>query len=514
MATTTSDQQASNGKSTATDHELVVENPATGEVVATLEAATPEQVAEMAARARRAQPAWQAEGFAARGRILSRFQKWMCDHAERIIDTEMSESGKTREDVTIELSLVIAASGFWAKNGPKYLKDEKVKTSSPFLLGRKTLVRYEPVGVAAIIGPWNYPLANNIGDVFPALVAGNTVLLKPSSVTPLSSLLMGEGLRECGIPDDVFGVVVGRGAIGETMIDHADFVMFTGSTETGKTVMARAANTVTPVSLELGGKDPMIVCADADIERAANAAVFWSMQNAGQTCISVERLYVEEPIHDRFVEMVAERARRLRQGVPGGYGSIEVGSFINPPQIDIVEAHVKDAVAKGAKVLSGGNRVQGEGTFYEPTVLANVDHSMECMTEETFGPTLPIMKVKDTDEAIRLANDSPYGLQASVFTKDMAKGEAIARRLQAGAVVVNDCVANYMALEAPMGGWKSSGMGVRHGPEGIRKYTHRQTILLSPFVMKKDLYMFPYGKRRSAFLLKLTKFLYGRGDRG
>jgi acyl-CoA reductase-like NAD-dependent aldehyde dehydrogenase len=278
--------------------------------------------------------------------------------------------------------------------------------------------------------------------------------------------------------------------------------------------MARAAKTLTPVSLELGGKDPMIVCADADIDRAANAAVFWAMQNAGQTCISVERCYVEEPIHDTFVQMVAERARELRQGVPAGYGSVEVGSFINPPQIDIVEAHVKDAVSKGAQVLSGGKRVDGPGSFFEPTVLANVDHTMSCMTEETFGPTLPVMKVKDMDEAVRLANDSPYGLQASVFTKDMAKGEAIARRLEAGAVVVNDCVANYMALEAPMGGWKTSGIGVRHGPAGIRKYCKTQTILLSKFVMKRDLYMFPYGKRTSELLLKVMKFLYGRGDRG
>jgi acyl-CoA reductase-like NAD-dependent aldehyde dehydrogenase len=511
MATTVETQ--ANGK-LDTEDSIAVENPATGEVVATLKAATPEDVAAMAARARQAQPAWKELGFAERGKILRRFQKWMTDNADRILDTEMSESGKTREDCVLEFSIVVASAGFWPKSGPKYLADEKVKTSSPFLLGRKVIVRYEPVGVAAIIGPWNYPLANNIGDVFPALMAGNTVILKPSSVTPLSSLLMAEGLTAAGLPPDVFQVLVGRGAIGETLIDHADFVMFTGSTETGKGVMARAAKTLTPVSLELGGKDPMIVCADADIERAANSAVFWSMQNAGQTCISIERCYVEEAIHDRFVDMVAQRARALRQGVPGGFGSVDVGSFINPPQIEIVDAHVKDAVSKGARVLSGGHRVEGEGTFFEPTVLADVDHSMECMTEETFGPTLPIMKVRDADEAVRLANDSPYGLQASVFTKDIAKGEAIARKLEAGAVVVNDCVANYSALEAPMGGWKTSGMGVRHGPEGIRKYTHRQTILLSRFVMKKDLYMFPYKKGSSEFLLKLIKFLYGRGDRG
>jgi acyl-CoA reductase-like NAD-dependent aldehyde dehydrogenase len=345
----------------------------------------------MVARARRAQPAWHALGFAGRGKVLRRMQKWLLDNTDRIAETEMSESGKTREDCLLELTIPVTGFGFWAKQAPKYLADEKIKVSSPFLLGRKVIVRYEPVGVVGIIGPWNYPLANNIGDVIPALAAGNTVVLKPSSVTPLSSLLMEEGLKECGIPDDVFQVIVGRGPLGSDLIDHVDSVMFTGSTEIGHTVMERAAKTLTPVSLELGGKDPMIVLADADLERAANSAVFWSMQNAGQTCISVERVYVEEPIHDQFVDLVSEKVRNLRQGVAGDYGTVDVGSFINPPQADIVEAHVNDAVKKGARVLAGGKRVQGEGTFFEPTVLADVDHSMSCMTEETFGPTLPIM---------------------------------------------------------------------------------------------------------------------------
>jgi acyl-CoA reductase-like NAD-dependent aldehyde dehydrogenase len=492
---------------------IAVENPATGETVATLKACTPEQVAEMVARARKAQPAWHALGFNERGKILKRAQKWLLDNVERVVETEMSESGKTREDIVLELGIPVAAFGFWAKTAPKYLADEKVKVSSPFLLGRKVVVRYEPIGVAGIIGPWNYPLANNIGDVIPALAAGNTVLLKPSSVTPLTSLLMEECLRECGIPDDVFQVIVGRGSIGEVLIDHVDVVMFTGSTEVGRTVMERAAKTLTPVALELGGKDPMIVLSDADLERAANAAVFWSMQNAGQTCISVERAYVEEPIHDQFVSLVGERVKELRQGVPGEFGSTDVGSFINPPQAEIVEAHVKDAVDKGATLLAGGHRGNGPGSFFEPTVLTGVDHSMAAMTEETFGPTLPIMKVRDEHEAIKMANDSPYGLQASVFTKDMSRADRVARQLECGAVVVNDSVANYMALEAPMGGWKSSGIGVRHGAQGIRKYTHPQTIVFTRFAMKKDLYMFPYTKRRSEFLLKLLRFLYGRGSR-
>jgi acyl-CoA reductase-like NAD-dependent aldehyde dehydrogenase len=339
------------------------------------------------------------------------------------------------------------------------------------------------------------------------------VILKPSSVTPLSSLLMEDALRACGMPDGVFQIAVGRGGLGENLIDLVDFLMFTGSTETGRRVMERAAKTLTPVSLELGGKDPMIVLSDADIERAANAALFWAMQNAGQTCISVERVYVEETIYDEFVQRVAEKTSALRQGVPHGFGSVDVGSFINPPQARTVEAHVQEAVSKGARVLSGGHRVHGEGSFFQPTALANVDHSMACMTEETFGPTLPIMKVSDAEEAVCLANDSPYGLQASIFTRDIARGEAVARKVQAGAVVVNDCGANYLALEAPMGGWKSSGIGVRHGPEGIRKYTRRQTIVLTRFAPKKDLYMFPYSRLRSVLLLNILKLLYGRGGR-
>jgi len=511
MATTT--EHHTDGASDLKDA-IVVENPATGQTIATLPACTEEQLTEMAERARRAQPGWEALGFAGRGKVLRRMQKWVLDNAERFLDTLVSETGKTREDAMLaELGYAANAFGFWAKHAPKYLADEKVKTSNPLLLGRKLIVRYEPVGLVGVIGPWNYPFTNTIGDAIPALAAGNAVIAKPSSVTPLTSLLIEEGFKACGIPDDVFQVAVARGSLGNVLIDLVDSVMFTGSTETGKLVMERASKTLTPVSLELGGKDPMLVLADADVERAANAALFWAMQNGGQTCISVERVYVEAPIYDEFTDRVSNKARALRQGVPGDFGTVDVGSFINPPQIEIVEEHVKDAVAKGAQVIAGGHRGTGQGSFYEPTVLKDVDHTMECMREETFGPTLPIMKVTDVEEAIRLANDTPYGLQASVYTKDLAKGEAVARRIEAGAVVVNDSNANYIALEAPMGGWKTSGLGVRHGPEGIRKYAHRQTILLTRFAPKKDPFMFPYKAGTSRLLLGVLRLIYGRGRR-
>ena len=367
------------------------------------------------------------------------------------------------------------------------------------------MVRHAPVGVVGVIGPWNYPLTNSFGDCIPALAAGNACVLKPASLTPLTSLLMAEGLRECAFPEDVFIVAPGSGEIGGELIDHVHFVQFTGSTEVGKKVMARAAKTLTPVGLELGGKDPMIVLSDADLERAANAAVHYSMQNGGQTCISVERVYVEEPVYADFVDRVERKLRGLRHGAPGGPGAIDVGAVTSPPQVDLIDSHVQDAVGKGAQAPVGGKRGQGPGDFYEPTLLLDVDHSMECMTEETFGPTLPVMKVADAEEAVRLANDSPYGLQASIWTRDAAKGERLARMIEAGVCCVNDAQVNYLALELPMGGWKQSGLGARHGADGIRKYTRQQAILVT--------HMLPYRSRTTKLLASLLKLVYGRGKR-
>jgi acyl-CoA reductase-like NAD-dependent aldehyde dehydrogenase len=491
---------------------IEVENPATGQVIASVPIVPPEEVASVAERARRAQPGWAALGFDGRAAVMRRCQKWISDNADRVIETIMSETGKAYEEALVaEIGYAEAAFRFWSKSAEKYLAEERIKSASPFVKGRKLIVRYEPLGLVGVIGPWNYPLTNSFGDCIPALMAGNAVLLKPSEVTPLTSMLMGEALRECGLPDDVYTVLPGYGETAQALIDEVDFVMFTGSTATGKKVMERAAQTLTPVSLELGGKDPMIVCADASLERAANAAVHYSMQNAGQTCTSTERVYVEEPIYDEFVRLVTDRARELRQSAPGGPGSVDLGAVISPPQADIVERHVKDAVERGARVLVGGERRDDHGHFFEPTVIVDVDHSMACMREETFGPTVPIMKVRDVDEAVRLANDTPYGLQASVWTKDADKGERLARRIEAGTVTVNDAQVNYVALELPMGGWKESGLGTRHGADGIRKYTKKQSVLVTKFApMKKDLHMLPYSAKRTRFLQRLFKLVYGR----
>jgi len=425
-------------------------------------------------------------------------------------ETICRETGKTDDDAQLEIAVALQSFKFWSKRSATYLREERFRTWAPMVLGRKVTVRYEPYGLVGVIGPWNYPLVNAFCDCVPALMAGNAVLLKPSEVTPLTALLTAEMLAESGLPSGVFTVVNGARETGEAVVDAVDYVMFTGSTATGRAVMERAAKTVTPVSLELGGKDAMIVCADANLERAANAAAFSALCNSGQVCISVERIYVEDAIYDRFVERVAQIVSGLRQGEAAGPGTVEVGAITHPPQIDIVERHVQDAVAKGARALTGGHRRPGPGRFFEPTVLADVDHTMSCMTEETFGPTIPIMRVADVDEAVRLANDSSYGLQGSVFTRSRSKGEAIARRLQCGAVCVNDALVNYMVFDAPMGGWKTSGIGSRHGATGIRKYAHTQTIVGSGPQLKRDVHHFPYKPSTSKLLASFVRRLYGR----
>jgi acyl-CoA reductase-like NAD-dependent aldehyde dehydrogenase len=493
--------------------DIEVDNPATGEIIGSVPNVGSAQLAEMAARGRAAQPAWEALGFDGRAEIFGRCQKWLLENQERVIESVVKETGKAYEDgLLAEIAYTAGAFKHWSKVAPDYLADERIRTSSPFVKGRKLVVRHAPVGLVGVIGPWNFPVTNSFGDCIPAMAAGNSVILKPSEVTPLTSLLIAEGMRACGIPEGVFQVATGDGETGSNLIDLVDFIMFTGSTRTGRKVAVKAAENLIPYGLELGGKDPMIVLADADVERAANYAAFYAMNNAGQVCISVERVYVEAPIYDEFVQKVTEKVRTLRQEAPTGPGTTDVGAVIFGPQIDIVENHVNDAVDKGAKVLVGGKAHRDGGRFFEPTVLVDVDHSMTCMTEETFGPTIPIMKVDSIDEAIRLANDSPYGLQASVFSKDTDKAEAVARQIEAGAVCVNDCQINYTALELPMGGWKTSGVGVRHGSAGIRKYTKSQTILVTKLALgKQDLHMHPYTAKRTKLFTRMIGFIYGRG---
>jgi acyl-CoA reductase-like NAD-dependent aldehyde dehydrogenase len=302
--------------------------------------------------------------------------------------------------------------------------------------------------------------------------------------------------------------MTGRGDAAEALIDAADMIMFTGSTETGKRVMARAAMTLTPVSLELGGKDPMIVLADADLEHAAGYAIQYGMCNAGQTCLGIERVYAEAEIYEELTELLRDKAMQLRVGPPGDHGTIDVGSLTTDEQAEIVERHLRDAVAKGARVIAGGRR---NGRFFEPTVLVDVDHTMQCMRDETFGPTLAVMRVSGAEEAVRLANDSPYGLAACVFGRDRKRAEQVARRLHAGSVSVNDALTHYGIQELPMGGWKQSGIGSRHGADGISKYCRRQSVTVSTSAVVPNVHFFPNTPSASRILQYTVKLLYGRG---
>lgn len=346
--------------------------------------------------------------------------------------------------------------------------------------------------------------------MIPALMAGNAVILKPSEVTPLTSRLVVEAWNDGILPADVLMVATGGGDTGAALVDHVDMVTFTGSTATGRKVAARAGERLIPCSLELGGKDPMIVCADADIERAANAAATYGFLNSGQICMSVERVYVEEPVYDEFIHQLVDKVGRLRMQGGAGPGDSDIGSMTFPPQMEVVERHVADAVSKGATILTGGRRSAQPGLYYEPTVLVDVDHSMACMRDETFGPTLPVMKVKDVDEAIALANDSNYGLSSSLYTKDRVRGRRLARRLKAGNTAINDGLLHLVHRGVPFGGSGDSGVGSRHGRDGIVKFTEPHTIMTNWLPLKSDLGWLPNKAGVTRIAERALSALYGR----
>ena len=469
----------------------------------------------MVERARAAQTGWQALGFEGRAKVLRRTQKWVLDNSDRFLDTLVAETGKTREDAVLaELGYAAGAFGFWAKNASKYLADEKIKPRSPFLLGRKVFVRYEAVGVVGVIGPWNYPFTKGVGDAIPALAAGNAVIDKPSSVTPLTALLMEEGLRECGLPDDVFQVLVGRGPIGLTLIDQVDIVMFTGSTETGKKVMERAAKTLTPVSLELGGKDPMIVLADADLERAANAAVFWSMQNSGQTCISVERVYVEEPIYDEFVAL---RGRARAGAAPGRARRLRVGRrrLVHQSAADRDRARRTSRTrSRRARACSRAAPATGDGRVLRahrarrrrPHDGVHDRGDVRADAADHEGPPTPTRR-----SGWRTTRRTACRRRSSPRTSPRARRWRA--RIEAGAVVVNDCERQLHRARGADGRLEDVGPGRPPRRRRDPQVHRRQTIVLTRFAMKKDLYFFPYKAGKSKFLLRLLKLIYGRGNR-
>ncbi len=450
-------------------------NPATGAVAGTVRWTDPADVSRIAAGLRRSQRDWEARGAAGRAKVLARYAVWLGEHRQEIEALLIAETGKSATDAAQEVPLLIMIASYYIKTMEKALAPETRPASLPFLAIKKITVHYRPRPIVGIIAPWNYPVANLLMDGIAALAAGCAVLLKPSERTPLTAELLLRGWTDSGAPE-VMAIVQGAREAVEAVVDASDYIQFTGSSATGAKVMERAARRLTPVSLELGGKDPMIVLEDADVELAAHAAVWGAMFNAGQTCVSVERVYVLESVYDEFVNAVVRDVQALKVGAGEGY---DLGALIDDSQVAVTERHVADALAKGAKALTGGERADGPGSFYLPTVLIGVDHSMACMTEETFGPTLPIMKVATVAEAVRLSNDSPYGLSASVFSRDVERAKDVALELDCGAVNVNDVISNLMCTTAPMGGWKTSGIGARFGgADGIRKFCRQETVVV------------------------------------
>lgn len=450
-------------------------NPATGTVAGKVRWTDPADVPRIAGGLREAQKEWEARGPKGRAKVLARFAVWLGDHRDEIEELLIAETGKSATDAAQEVPMLIGITSYYIKTMEKALAPESRPAPLAYMAVKKITVHYRPRPVVGIIAPWNFPVANALMDALGALAAGCAVILKPSERTPLTAELLLRGWLDSGAPE-VLALAQGARTVSEAVIDNSDYIQFTGSSATGVKVMERAARRLTPVSLELGGKDPMIVLEDADVELAANAAVWGGLFNAGQMCVSVERVYVLEPVYDQFVKAAVAAVQSLKMGAGEGH---DFGALIDESQVAVAERHVDEAVAKGAKALTGGKRGDGPGSFYEPTVLVDVDHSMACMTEETFGPTLPIMKVAGVDEAIRLANDSPYGLSASVFSRDTERAKDVALQIDAGAVNVNDVVANLMCTTAPMGGWKASGIGARFGgADGMRKFCRQETVVV------------------------------------
>lgn len=490
---------------------IAVRNPATLQTIAELPVAQPDDVAAAVARARKAQAIWQDTSFAERSRLLYRLRDLLLDEQEKLADVLTSETGRPRAEVYgNELFYLCDAIGVWAKKGADYLRAEKIRPHFLLLKAKKVVTIYSPRGVVGIISPWNFPLTLTLGEAIPALMAGNAVVIKPSELTPLSALFGAELVARAGFPKNLFQVVVGYGETGEALIDHADMIAFTGSVDTGKRVMRRAAERLIPVSLELGGKDPMIVLKDADLERAAGACVWGALMNAGQVCTSIERVYVEAPVYQQFVDKVVEKVRAIRQGPSGD--EVDVGSMTSEAQLQKVEAQVNEAMAQGAKALVGGRRnPRFKGNYFEPTVLIDVDPTMSVMKEETFGPIIPIVRVEDAEEAVRCANDSRYGLSGAIFSGSAKAAFRLAERMQSGSLCINDSLVNFIIPDAPMGGTKDSGFGYRHGAEGIRKFCQQKTIVTDRSGRKEEFPWFPASAKKTRQIRHLLALLCRSG---
>ena len=484
----------------------------TGIPLADIPVGTAEDVAVAFAKARVAQREWEQRRVGERAAVFERYRTLVLDSRESLMDLLQAETGKARTAANEEVLGLALSAQYFARAAADLLEPYRVAGLFPVLV--KTIVYHQPKGVVGFISPWNYPMLLSIGDAVPALIAGNAAVMKPDMQTPFSLLANAELLYRAGLPRDVLAVVPGRGAVvGSAIADRCDYLMFTGSSTTGRALAERCARRLIGFSGELGGKNPMIIAKGANLDKVARAALRACFANAGQLCLSIERIYVERDVADEFTEKFVAATQAMTLGASYDY-SADMGSLISTDQLETVTKHLADAKSKGARVLAGGSARPDIGPlFFEPTVLADVTDEMECGRNETFGPLVAIYPVDNVDEAVTRANDSEYGLNASVWAATKTDGEAIARRIRAGSVNVDEgYVPAFASIGAPMGGMGRSGLGRRNGAEGLLKYTEPQAVattriknLDTPSLLSDDQW-----QRVQTPLMKLVSLLPGR----
>lgn len=472
-------------------------DPSTGEEIGRAPLMDANAVAAAVSRARSAQPEWAKLSYRKRARFILRAREIVLDQLEEIAKLISRETGKpATEAIAMEIVPTLDLMHYFAKTTHQLLARPEIDIGQYNLMYRWSYIVYKPLGVVGIISPWNFPWATPLDEVVMALMAGNAVVVKPSELTPLTALKIGEIFKQAQLPEGLLEIVTGDGSTGAALVEAGvNKIMFTGSVNTGKRVAEAAAKHLTPVVLELGGKDPMVVLEDADLENAARAAIWGAFCNSGQACASIERCYVHESIAERFTDLVVKETRLLKQG-KASTDAIDIGAMTNERQLQIVEDHVGDAVERGAHVRTGGHRLNdSKGWFHQPTVVTGVDHSMKLMRDETFGPVLPIMTFKTDEEAVHLANDSIYGLTASVFTRDISRGRRMAEQIDAGTVMINEVVYTHAVAQTPWGGVKQSGYGRTHGRLGLLELVSAQHVHVNGMPRVADVWWFPYSER-------------------